>query len=96
MSNEGQVMRKNKAFSRKDAENAKKSVNEQREKAVWTSRVGAFLRDLCGLSERSERAREKDYISQRREAVMSNEGRVMRKNKSILSQRRRERQEKRK
>jgi hypothetical protein len=45
--------------SRKDAKIAKESVNRQREKGVWDSRIRAFLGDLGGLSECNERAREK-------------------------------------
>jgi hypothetical protein len=49
-----------KIVSRKDAEN---SINGQREKDVWNSRIRAFLGDLGGLSECNERAREKARAS---------------------------------
>ena len=59
------VAREKACISRQDAKNAKKSVNGQREKDVWNSRVMAFLSDLCGLSECNERAREKAYDSRK-------------------------------
>jgi hypothetical protein len=42
---------------------AKNSINGQREKDVWNSRIRVFLGDLCDLSECNERAREKAYDS---------------------------------
>ena len=41
------------------------SINGQREKDVWNSRIRAFLGDLCGLRECNERAREKAYDSRK-------------------------------
>ena len=45
--------------SRKDAENAKESLNRRGEKKMFgTQELGAFLSDLGGLSECNERVHE--------------------------------------